>query len=149
MPTLLLLSVAISSYPLCTLPTPSFLPIATYTPQIMPYFEVEWAQKWVQSTTTITTTAILKRQLRIPTRELFRDSNSLELGVANGHFQRPEEPLATLIGPLMDPRPLPCKPLPEVPDFPLPMSSQLSASRLRKPMRNLLQLRVWEVALVL
>ena len=32
--------------------------------------------------------------------------------VANGHFQRPEEPLATLIGPLMDPRPLPCKPLP-------------------------------------
>jgi len=27
-------------------------------------------------------------------------------------FQRPEEPLVTLIGPLMDPRPLPCKPLP-------------------------------------
>ena len=38
--------------------------------------------------------------------------NSLEPGVANGHFQRPEEPLATLIGPLMDPRPLPCRPLP-------------------------------------
>src|ERR1019366_5527073 len=38
--------------------------------------------------------------------------NSLEPGVANGHFQRPEEPLVTLIGPLMDPRPLPCKPLP-------------------------------------
>ena len=37
------------------------------------------------------------------TRDLCRDS----------HFQRPEEPLATLIGPLMDPRPLPCKPLPE------------------------------------
>jgi hypothetical protein len=51
------------------------------------------------------------------TRDLCRDSqsetrNSLEPGVANGHFQRPEEPLATLIGPLMDPRPLPCKPLP-------------------------------------
>ena len=27
-----------------------FPPIATYTPQIMPYFEVEWAQKWVQFT---------------------------------------------------------------------------------------------------
>ena len=46
------LSVAISSYPLCTLPTPSFPPIATYTPQIMPYFEVVWAQKWVQFNTT-------------------------------------------------------------------------------------------------
>ena len=51
------------------------------------------------------------------TRDLCRDSqsetsNSLEPGVANGHSQRPEEPLATLIGPLMDPRLLPCKPLP-------------------------------------
>ena len=50
MPTLLLLSVAISSYPLWTLPAPSFPPIATYTSQIMPYFELGWAQKWVQST---------------------------------------------------------------------------------------------------
>jgi hypothetical protein len=56
------------------------------------------------------------------TRDLCRDSksetrNSLEPGVANGHFQRPEEPLVTLIGPLMDPRPLPCKPLPKASDL--------------------------------
>jgi hypothetical protein len=38
--------------------------------------------------------------------------NSLEPGVANGHFQRPQETLATLIGPLMDPRLLLGKPLP-------------------------------------
>ena len=44
--------------------------------------------------------------------DLCRDSksetrNSLEPGVANGQFQRPEEPMANVIGPLMDPRPLP------------------------------------------
>jgi hypothetical protein len=44
-----LLPVAISSYPLCTLDTTSFPPIATYTPQIMPYFEGVWAQIWAQS----------------------------------------------------------------------------------------------------
>jgi hypothetical protein len=48
LPTLPQISVAISSYPLCTLPIPPFPPIVTHTSQIMPYFEVGWAQKWAQ-----------------------------------------------------------------------------------------------------
>jgi hypothetical protein len=36
----------------------------------------------------------------------------LKLGAADGFFQRPETPMVTVIGPLLDPRPLPCKPLP-------------------------------------
>ena len=51
------------------------------------------------------------------TRDLCRDSpafwrNLLKLGAADGFFQRPETPMATVIGPLLDPRPLPCGPLP-------------------------------------
>ena len=51
------------------------------------------------------------------TRDLCRDSpafwrNLLKLGAADGFFQRPETPMVTVIGPLMDPQPLPCKPLP-------------------------------------
>jgi hypothetical protein len=56
--------------------------------------------------------------LRIPTRDLCRDStsqagNSLESGGTDGFLQRPEELLATLIAPLSHPRPLSCKPLPK------------------------------------
>jgi hypothetical protein len=39
-------------------------------------------------------------------------SNLLKRRVTDGFFWRSEVPLATLIGPLSDPRPLPCKPLP-------------------------------------
>jgi hypothetical protein len=46
---LLLLPVAIRTYPLCGLTPPSFSPIATCTPQIMSYFDGGWAQKWAQS----------------------------------------------------------------------------------------------------
>jgi hypothetical protein len=51
------------------------------------------------------------------TRDLCRDStkvssNLLKLGAADGFFQRPETPMVTVIGPLLDLRPLPCKPLP-------------------------------------
>ena len=51
------------------------------------------------------------------TRDLCRDSteassNLLKLSVTDGFFWRSEVPLATLIGPLSDPRPLPYKPLP-------------------------------------
>ena len=35
---------------LCTLAGLSFLSIAIDTPQIMPYFDGGWAQKWAQST---------------------------------------------------------------------------------------------------
>jgi len=44
----LLLPVAISSYPLCTLTDTSFSMIVIHTPQIMLYFEAGWVQKWVQ-----------------------------------------------------------------------------------------------------
>jgi hypothetical protein len=51
------------------------------------------------------------------TRDLCRDSteassNLLKLRVTDGFFWRSEIPLVTVIGPLSDPRPLPCKPLP-------------------------------------
>ena len=51
------------------------------------------------------------------TRDLCRDSteassNLLKLSVTDGFFWRSEIPSVTLIGPLSDPRPLPCKPLP-------------------------------------
>jgi hypothetical protein len=51
-------------------------------------------------------------------RDLCRDSteagsNLLKLSVTDGFFWRSEIPLATLIGPLSDPRPLPCRPLPK------------------------------------
>ena len=51
------------------------------------------------------------------TRDRCRDStkvssNLLKLRVTDGFFWRSEVPTATLIGPLSDPRPLPCKPLP-------------------------------------
>ena len=39
-------------------------------------------------------------------------SNLLKLRVTDGFFWRSEVPLVTLIGPLLDLRPLPCKPLP-------------------------------------
>jgi hypothetical protein len=39
-------------------------------------------------------------------------SNLLKLSVTDGFFWRSEVPLVTVIGPLSDPRPLPCKPLP-------------------------------------
>ena len=39
-------------------------------------------------------------------------SNLLKLSVTDGFFWRSEIPLVTVIGPLSDPRPLPCKPLP-------------------------------------
>ncbi len=51
------------------------------------------------------------------TRDLCRDSpafwgNLLKLGAADGFFQRPETPIVTAIGPLLDPPPLPLRPLP-------------------------------------
>ncbi len=51
------------------------------------------------------------------TRDLCRDSteagsNLLKLRVTDGFFWRSEVPLATVIGPLSDLRPLPSKPLP-------------------------------------
>jgi hypothetical protein len=57
------------------------------------------------------------------TRDLCRDSpafwrNLLKLGAADGFFQRPKTPMVTVIGPLLDPRPLPSKPLPKKPFFP-------------------------------
>ena len=39
-------------------------------------------------------------------------SNLLKLRVTDGFFWRSEIPSVTVIGPLSDPRPLPCKPLP-------------------------------------
>jgi hypothetical protein len=36
-------------YPLCSLVQTAFSSLATNTPEIMPYFEVKWAQKWAQS----------------------------------------------------------------------------------------------------
>ena len=39
-------------------------------------------------------------------------SNLLKLSVTDGFFWRSEIPLVIGIGPLSDPRPLPCKPLP-------------------------------------
>ena len=52
------------------------------------------------------------------TRDLCRDStkvssNLLKLRVTDGFFWRSEVPTATLIGPLSDPRPLSCRPLPK------------------------------------
>ena len=52
------------------------------------------------------------------TRDLCRDSteagsNLLKLSVTDGFFWRSEIPSVTVIGPLSDPRPLPCKPLPK------------------------------------
>jgi hypothetical protein len=51
------------------------------------------------------------------TRDLCRDStetssNLLKLRVTDGFFWCSEIPMVTVIGPLSDPRPLPCKPLP-------------------------------------
>ena len=51
------------------------------------------------------------------TRDLCRDSteassNLLKLSVTDGFFWRFEVPLVTVIGPLLDLRPLSCKPLP-------------------------------------
>jgi len=51
------------------------------------------------------------------TRDLYSDSteasrNLLKLRVTDGFFWRSKVPLATVIGPLSDPRPLPYKPLP-------------------------------------
>jgi hypothetical protein len=55
---------------------------------------------------------------RARTRDLGRDStnagsNLLKLRVTDGFFWRSEIPSVTVIGPLSDPRPLPCKPLPK------------------------------------
>ena len=52
------------------------------------------------------------------TRDLCRDSteassNLLKLRVTDGFFWRSEVPIATLIGPLSDPRPLPYRLLPQ------------------------------------
>ncbi len=52
------------------------------------------------------------------TRDLCRDSekerrNLQKTSVTDGFFWRSKVPLATVIGPLSDPRPLPCKPLPK------------------------------------
>ena len=52
------------------------------------------------------------------TRDLCRDSteagsNLLKLRVTDGFFWRSEIPVVTVIGPLLDLRPLPCRPLPQ------------------------------------
>jgi hypothetical protein len=52
------------------------------------------------------------------TRDLCRDSteagsNLLKLSVTDGFFWRSKVSLVTVIGPLSDPRPLPCRPLPK------------------------------------
>jgi hypothetical protein len=57
------------------------------------------------------------RERRGSTRDLCRDSteagsNLLKLSATDGFFWRPETPMGTVIGPLFDPQPLPCKPLP-------------------------------------
>jgi integrase len=61
----------------------------------------------------------IHKKIGARTRDLCRDSteangNLLKPIVTDGFFWRSEVPLATLIGPLLDPRPLPCKPLPKL-----------------------------------
>jgi hypothetical protein len=54
------------------------------------------------------------------TRDLCRErasSNLLKLSATHGFFWRSEIPLVTVIGPLSDLRPLPCKPLPKPPNL--------------------------------
>ena len=54
-----------------------------------------------------------------PTHDLCRDSepshdNLQESGGTDGHSKHPEKPLETLIAPVTNPRPLPCRPLPNL-----------------------------------
>jgi len=75
------------------------------------------------------------------TRDLCRDSteagsNLLKLRVTDGFFWRSEVPVATLIGPLLDPRPLLCKPLPKL-DRGWPRSSTHSTVRRSRELPSL------------
>jgi hypothetical protein len=79
LPPILVLSIAISSYPLCTLPTHSFQQLTPELPRLWPILKYGGDKNGYSlppPTISKTTTAILMRLRRIPTRDLYPDCES-------------------------------------------------------------------------